>query len=62
MARFQIIAKGNICCDEDSKGRTWGFAYTEDQAKDRIDSLAQVGITATYEPINENHWVNNWVG
>lgn len=62
MAKFQIIANGYVCCDRDSKGRYWGFTATEDQAKDRVASLAEVGINATYEPITENHWVNNWVG
>ena len=62
MAKFQIVANGNICTAKDSKGRYWGFAITEEQAQDRVASLANVGIQATYEPINENHWVNNWIG
>ena len=62
MAKFQIIANGCVCCDKDSKGRYWGFTLTEEQAKDRVASLAEVGISATYEPISNNHWVNNWVG
>lgn len=62
MAHFQIIAGGNICTAKDSKGREWGFTLTEEQAQDRVASLADVGIQATYEPINENHWVNNWIG
>ena len=62
MAKFQIIANGNICTAQDSKGREWGFTLTEEQAQDRVASLATVGIQATYEPINENHWVNNWIG
>lgn len=62
MAKFQILANGNICTTKDSKGREWGFTLTEEQAQDRVASLANVGIQATYEPINENHWVNNWIG
>ena len=66
MARFQILFnyKGTTCvCDEkDSKGRYWCFTDTEEQAKDRVASLAEVGITATYEPIDASHWVNNWIG
>lgn len=66
MAKFQILFtyKGETCvCDEkDSKGRYWCFTDTEEQAQDRVASLAEVGITATYEPIDANHWVNNWIG
>lgn len=62
MAKYQIIANGCVCCDKDSKDRYWGFTLTEEQAKDRVASLAEVGISATYELINNNHWVNNWVG
>ena len=62
MANFQIVANGYICTAKDSKGRYWGFALTEEQAQDRVASLAEVGIQATYEPIGENHWVNNWIG
>ena len=62
MAKFQIVVNGNICTAKDSKGREWGFTLTEEQAQDRVANLANVGIQATYEPINENHWVNNWIG
>ena len=62
MAKFQIVTNGNICTAKNSKGRYWGFTLTEEQAQDRVESLANVGIQATYEPINENHWVNNWIG
>ena len=62
MAKFQIIANGCVCCDKDSKGRYWGFTYTEADAQDRVASLAEVGINATYEPIGGSHWVNNWIG
>lgn len=62
MANFQIVANGCICTAQDSKGREWGFAITEEQAQDRVASLAEVGIQATYEPIGESHWVNNWIG
>ena len=62
MAKFQIIASGCVCCEKDSKGRYWGFTQTEEQAQDRVASLADVGIVATYEPIEGSHWVNNWIG
>lgn len=62
MAKYQIIAGGCVCCDRDSKGRCWGFTLTEEQAQDRVASLAEVGISATYEPIDNTHWVNNWIG
>lgn len=62
MAKFQIIANGYICTAKDSKGKEWGFTLTEQQAQERIADLAEVGIIATYEPIDENHWVNNWIG
>lgn len=62
MAKFQIIVNDCVCTARDSKGRHWGFTLTEEQAVDRVQSLAEVGIQATYEPIGENHWVNNWIG
>lgn len=62
MLKFQIVSNGCVCCDTDSKGRNWGFTYTEEQAQERVTSLANVGIIATYEPINEKHWVNDWIG
>ena len=62
MAKYQIIVGGCVCCDQDSKGRCWGFTLTEEQARDRVASLAEVGISATYEPIDNTHWVNNWIG
>lgn len=62
MLKYQIIVNGCVCCDKDSNGNTWGFTYTETQAQDRVASLADIGISATYEPIGESHWVNNWIG
>lgn len=63
MAKFQIISNGRLCSARDSKGRYWCFTLTEEGAKDRVKSLAEVGIVATYEPIDENHWINNgWIG
>lgn len=62
MLKYQIVSNGYVCCDKDSKGNAWGFTHTEEQAQNRVASLAEVGITATYEPIDESHWVNNWIG
>lgn len=62
MLKYQIISNGCVCCDKDSKGNTWGFTYTEESAKARVANLAKVGINATYEPIGESHWVNDWIG
>ncbi len=62
MLKYQIISNGYVCCDKDSKGSTWGFTYTEESAKARVANLAEVGINATYEPIGESHWVNDWIG
>lgn len=63
---FNTVVCGQPCvcvCDvKDSKGRYWGFTATEEQAKDRVQALAEAGIVATYEPIDGNHWVNNWIG
>ena len=62
MAKYAIIYNNNLCDEKDAKGRYWCFTLTEAQAIDRVESLAKVGIYATYEPITETHWVNNWVG
>ena len=62
MAKFQIVSNGFLCDKVDSKGRCWCFTLTEEQAQDRVASLAEVGIVATYEPIDNNNWVNNWIG
>ena len=52
-----------VCDAKDLKGRCWCFTYTEEQAKDRVAALAEVGIDAWYEEIDNNHWVNDgWIG
>ena len=36
---------------------------TEEQAKDRVAALAEIGIDAWYEEINNSHWINDgWIG
>lgn len=60
--KFQIVVDGYICIAKDSKGNTYGFTQTEEAAKDRVASLAEVGIVAVYEPIGPSHWVNDWIG
>lgn len=62
MAKFQIIVNNCVCVERDATGCTWGFTFTKEQAENRVANLAKVGIVATYEPINENNWVNNWIG
>lgn len=62
MLKFQIIANDCVCVETDATGCCWGFTHTEEQAKARVANLAKVGITATYEAIDENNWVNNWIG
>lgn len=62
MLKFQIIVNDCVCVETDATGCAWGFTYTEEQAKERVANLAKVGITATYEAIDGNNWVNNWVG
>ena len=64
---FKTIINGElttcVCDARDMKGRYWGFTYTEEQAKDRVASLAEIGIDAWYEEINNSHWVNDgWIG
>lgn len=64
---FKTIINGElttcVCDARDMKGRYWGFTYTEEQAKDRVAALAEIGIDAWYEEINNNHWVNDgWIG
>ena len=52
-----------LCDAKDLKGRYWCFTYTEEQAKDRVTALAEVGIDAWYKEIGKNHWVNeDWIG
>ena len=52
-----------LCDAKDSKGHYWCFVSTEDQAKNRIKALKEVGIDAWYEEITNNHWVNDgWIG
>ena len=52
-----------LCDAKDLKGRYWCFTYTEEQAKDRVAALAEVGIDAWYKEIGKNHWINeNWIG
>lgn len=51
-----------VCTEQDSRGNCYGFTITEAQARDRVQALANVGIVATYEPIDAAHWVNNWIG
>ena len=52
-----------VCDAKDSKGRYWCFVYTEEQAKDRVTALAEVGIDAWYEEIDNSHWTNDgWIG
>ena len=51
-----------VCTAQDSKGRYWGFTITEEQAKDRVAALKEVGIEAWYNEINNSHWVNDgWI-
>ena len=64
---FKTIINGElttcVCDARDMKGRYWGFTYTEEQAKDRVAALTEIGIDAWYEEINNNHWVNDgWIG
>lgn len=64
---FKTIVNGElttcVCDARDMKGRYWGFTYTEEQAKDRVASLAEIGIDAWYEEITNSHWVNDeWIG
>lgn len=64
---FKTIINGElttcVCDARDMKGRYWGFTYTEEQAKDRVASLAEIGIDAWYEEIINSHWVNDgWIG
>lgn len=64
---FKTIINGElitcVCDARDQKGRYWGFTYTEEQAKDRVAALAEIGIDAWYEEINNSHWVNDgWIG
>lgn len=64
---FKTIINGEfttcVCDARDMKGRYWGFTYTEEQAKDRVASLAEIGIDAWYEEITNSHWVNDeWIG
>ena len=48
---------------KDWKGHYWSFTDTEEQAKDRVAALAEVGIDAWYKEIGKNHWINeNWIG
>lgn len=52
-----------LCDAKDAKGRYWCFTATEEQAKDRVASLKEVGIDAWYEEIDNNHWINDgWIG
>ena len=52
-----------LCDAKDSKGRYWCFTRTEEQAKDRVASLKEVGIDAWYEEIDNSHWINDgWIG
>ena len=52
-----------LCDAKDLKGRYWCFTYTEEQAKDRVAALADVGIDAWYDEIDSSHWVNDgWIG
>lgn len=52
-----------LCDAKDLKGRYWCFTYTEEQAKDRVASLKEIGIDAWYNEINNGHWVNDgWIG
>ena len=67
--KYEILYKANICgkecvcvCTKLANGKTWGFTLTEEQAKQRVADLATIGVAAWYEPINEEHWVNNWIG
>lgn len=63
---FNTVVNGKscvcICTEKDSNGDHYGFAITEAQARERVQALADVGIVATYEPIDDKHWVNNWLG
>ena len=64
---FKTIINGElvtcVCDAKDQKGRYWGFVLTEEQAKDRVAALAEIGIDAWYEEINNSHWVNDgWIG
>ena len=52
-----------LCGEQDSLGRCWAFTYSEEQAKDRVAALAEVGIDAWYKEIGKDHWVNeSWIG
>ena len=64
---FKTIINGElvtcVCNARDQKGRYWGFVFTEEQAKDRVAALAEIGIDAWYEEITNNHWINDgWIG
>ena len=48
-----------VCTEEDSQGEHYGFTYTEEDAQERVQRLAEVGIVATYKRIDEKHWINN---
>ena len=50
-----------LCNAKDLKGRYWCFTYTEEQAKDRVASLKEIGIDAWYNEINNGHWGQRWV-
>lgn len=61
MTNDKLIAY--LCDAKDAKGRYWCFTRTEEQAKDRVTSLKEVGIDAWYEEIDNNHWINDgWIG
>lgn len=51
-----------LCNETDSKGNHWSFVYTKEQAEERVNDLAEVGINAWFEEIGPDHWVNGWNG
>lgn len=60
MTNDKLIAY--LCDAKDTKGRYWCFTATEEQAKDRVASLKEVGIDAWYEEIDNSHWINDgWI-
>ena len=53
---------GEVLADQTVNGKCFCFTHNEEAAQQRVADLATIGVQAYYRPINEKHWVNNWIG
>lgn len=62
---YNVCGKQEIClCDHVSKSGAWSITYDEEQAKQRVAELHELGFTTAYYeevPKEDQRWNQGWL-